>query len=156
MIKIKDLIIQKINVNKELTNKNEVIDFLHKYLGKYTDTKEAIEKAIDYALSDEKNKGGFLLITLFEKKIVGAAVITKTNMEKFIPENILVYIAVNSDLRGKGIGSKMIKKIKEECKGDIKLHVDFDNPASNLYEKYGFKKKYIDMRLNNGKTNSKS
>jgi ribosomal protein S18 acetylase RimI-like enzyme len=32
--------------------------------------------------------------------------------------------------------------------GDIALHVEYDNPAKNLYERAGFTSKYIEMRYN--------
>lgn len=147
MIYIDNLKIKKITKNNELTNKKEIIDFLYKYLDKYTDKKDAIEECINYSLSENPNKGGFILISLYNNQLAGVAVINNTGMTNYIPENILVYIAVNSNLRGLGIGSKMIIKIIEECKGDIKLHVDFGNPAQKLYEKFGFEKKYYEMRL---------
>ncbi len=36
--------------------------------------------------------------------------------------------------------------------GDIALHVEPDNPARFLYEKYGFTNKYLEMRYKRGKT----
>jgi len=41
----------------------------------------------------------------------------------------------------------LIDKAVAECKGDIKLHVGKENPAVRLYERIGFKQKYIEMRL---------
>lgn len=70
-------------------------------------------------------------------------------MEGYIPEHILVYIQVNKSHRGIGIGKKIINFIKENCAGDISLHVEMDNPAKNLYKKLGFKIEYLEMRLKN-------
>ena len=67
--------------------------------------------------------------------------------DEYIPENILVYIAVHQSHRGKGLGKKLMEYTLENCKGDIALHVEADNPAKHLYEKFGFKIPYLEMRL---------
>ena len=71
----------------------------------------------------------------------------KTGMSGYIPDNILVYVAVDASLRGKGIGAQIIKKSFELAEGDIKLHVEYDNPAKRLYERLGMTTKYAEMRL---------
>jgi GNAT superfamily N-acetyltransferase len=72
----------------------------------------------------------------------------KTGMKGYIPENILVYIAVHQDERGKGIGRQLMKEALRYAKGDIALHVEPENPAKFLYKKVGFTNKYLEMRLN--------
>lgn len=123
------------------------IDFLYTHLGEYGDKKSAIKKAIDYAFSAVGGKGGFVLIgTDIKNEVIGGVVINKTAMSSYIPENILVYITVHEDQRGKGFGGELVEKTLKVCEGDIALHVDFDNPAKRLYERNGFKAKYIEMR----------
>ncbi|MDO7976429.1 GNAT family N-acetyltransferase [Oceanotoga sp. DSM 15011] len=129
--------------------KNEVAEFLHEHLGRFGDPLEDIIDAIDYALSDEKGKGGFVLVLHDQDEIIGSVVINNTGMNGYIPENILVYIAVHDEYRGKGIGGNLIKETAKKCKGDIALHVEYDNPARKLYERSGFKSKYAEMRLKN-------
>lgn len=73
-------------------------------------------------------------------------VVNQTGMKGYIPENILVYIATHNELRGKGIGKKMMLKAIEIADGNIALHVEPDNPARFLYEKIGFTSKYLEMR----------
>ena len=68
-------------------------------------------------------------------------------MAKYIPENILVYIAVHSGHRGSGIGKELMKNAIKFTKGDIALHVEPNNPAIFLYNKMGFENKYSEMRL---------
>jgi ribosomal-protein-alanine N-acetyltransferase len=80
------------------------------------------------------------------EQIVGAVVINETGMGGYIPENILVYIAIHNGYRGQGLGKKMMKLALESCKGDVALHVEPDNPARFLYEKLGFENKYLEMR----------
>jgi len=77
-------------------------------------------------------------------------VANKTGMSGYIPENIIVYVAVDAQMRGKGIGKMMIDLAIELCDGDVKLHVEYDNPAKRLYERIGFKNKYADMRFKKG------
>ena len=127
--------------------KNEIADFLFEHLDQYGDTKEDIMKCLDYSLSNFPHQGGFVLLAREEGTIVGAVVMNHTGMEGYIPENILVYIAVNSNQRGKGIGKELMKRAITLAKGDIALHVEPDNPAKHLYEKLGFTNKYLEMRL---------
>ena len=68
-------------------------------------------------------------------------------MDGYIPENILVYIATDKNLRGKGVGKQLMQKAIEVTNGDIALHCEPDNPAKFLYEKLGFTSKYLEMRL---------
>lgn len=126
--------------------KGQIVDFLYLHLDRFRDDKSAISKAIDYAFSREAAKGGFVLLALMDGSLAGVMVMNNTGMEEFIPENILVYIAVHQDYRGQGIGAKMIKHAFEICEGSIALHVEYDNPAKRLYEKLGFVSKYAEMR----------
>jgi [ribosomal protein S18]-alanine N-acetyltransferase len=70
-------------------------------------------------------------------------------MNGYIPDNILVYIATHKDYRGKGIGKALMQKVLELAEGDVALHVEPENPAKFLYEKYGFSSKYLEMRWKN-------
>src|SRR5690606_17282363 len=125
----------------------EVVDFLFKHLEKYGDPKPHIQMAIDYACSGHKGKGGFVVIGRVKGEIVGAVVINQTGMTGYIPENILVYIAVDNSVRGMGIGKQLMDKTIELANGDIALHVEADNPAKKLYERLGFTNKYLEMRF---------
>ena len=127
--------------------RNEFIHFLYEHLEKFGDSKEAISKSIDYAFSLDEGKGGFLLIAYDDNKLVGELVMNKTGMEGYIPENILVYVAVDGALRGKGYGNKICKQAIELSEGNVALHVEYDNPARRLYERLGFTTKYAEMRL---------
>ncbi|MFO7923271.1 MAG: GNAT family N-acetyltransferase [Bacteroidales bacterium] len=137
------------NSSNPITDKerSEIIDFLHTHLDQFRDTKEAIGKAVSYALSESPGPGGFVLRGKLEDDIAGVVVINKTGMEGYIPENILVYIAVDKKFRGKGFGKELMNKAIELAEGDVKLHVEHDNPARFLYQKLGFTNKYMEMRL---------
>jgi ribosomal protein S18 acetylase RimI-like enzyme len=127
--------------------KGKIINFLHKHLEEYGDPKEDISNCLSYALKERVSFGGFVLVSLEGSEITGAVVINKTGMNGYIPENILVYIATHKDYRGKGIGKVLMEKSISLASGDIALHVEKDNPAKFLYEKYGFTNPYIEMRL---------
>ncbi|MDR4988606.1 MAG: GNAT family N-acetyltransferase [Bacteroidales bacterium] len=126
--------------------KKEIADFLYEHLDQFGDKIEYIMKCIEFALDDKDKFGGFILTSRDEKKINGAVVVNKTGMGGYIPENILVYIAVNRSYRGKGIGKELMKRTLDHAEGDVKLHVEPENPARFLYEKIGFTSKYLEMR----------
>lgn len=143
------IVIDKENKFPKTITKEKFIDFLFTHLDEYNDPKKDIKKAIEYAFSSDEGKGGFLLVAMQDNEIVGEVVINDSGMSGYIPEHILVYIAVDEKHRGKGIGKKLIQRAIKECDGDIKLHVEYDNPALDVYEHLGFVTKYAEMRFKN-------
>jgi ribosomal-protein-alanine N-acetyltransferase len=143
--------IQKITKEEEFKsiNKDQFIDFLFEHLGQYGDPREDIEKCLNYAFSDEKSEGGFALAAFYEDKLAGALIMNKTGMGHYIPDWILVYVAVDANHRGKGFGRQIVEESFTHCDGDVKLHVEYENPAKRLYERIGFKNKYAEMRYIN-------
>jgi ribosomal-protein-alanine N-acetyltransferase len=133
--------------NATYLQKNEIADFLSVHLGQYGDPKEDIMKCLDYALDQSMHAGGFVVMARENGKILGALIMNKTGMSGYIPENILVYIAVDATQRGKGIGGKLMDMAIKMANGSIALHVEPDNPAKKLYERIGFTNKYLEMRL---------
>lgn len=131
-----------------LVQRDEIADFLFNHLDEFGDKKADIKKAIDYALDSGVTPGGFVVTARDEGKVIGAVVMNRTGMSGYIPENILVYIAMHGGYRGKGIGKELMKKAIEKADGNIALHVEPNNPAKFLYEKLGFTNKYLEMRLN--------
>ena len=127
--------------------KNEIADFLLLHLGKFGDPKEDILKCLDYALDQGMQPGGFVILAKEEGRLAGALVMNKTGMSGYIPENILVYIAVDAAQRGNGIGGKIMDAAIQMANGGVALHVEADNPARKLYERLGFTNKYLEMRL---------
>jgi|SRR5690606_2423845 ribosomal-protein-alanine N-acetyltransferase len=126
----------------------ELCLFLATHLENYGDPLEHIQKAVDYALQRNGSAGGYLIIAKNKSgKIVGAVVLNKTGMDGYIPGNILVYIATHQSHRGEGIGKKLMEIAIRLSQGGLALHVEPENPAKKLYEKFGFKSKYLEMRL---------
>ncbi|WP_138430388.1 GNAT family N-acetyltransferase [Fodinibius saliphilus] len=128
-------------------SREDIANFLYEHLDEFGDEKKHILSCIGYAYGDDEGQDGFILVAHEDEKILGAVIINHTNMGGFIPEHILVYIAVHGDSRGQGLGKQLMEKIIEKTEGDIALHVEKDNPAVHLYEKYGFTNKYLEMRL---------
>ncbi|MFC2123401.1 GNAT family N-acetyltransferase [Bacteroidota bacterium] len=132
--------------NASLIIKDKIADFLYKNLEESSDELASIHKCLDYALSPYRHQGGFVLFATEKNKILGAVVVNHTNMEDYVPENLLVYIAVHHKHRKKGIGRKLLSKALEYSHGDMALHVKHNNPAIKLYEDLGFEQKYVEMR----------
>jgi ribosomal protein S18 acetylase RimI-like enzyme len=131
---------------EDAIHSNQIIaEFLYTHLEEFGDTIEDILKCTAYVMNPEK--GGNILVGLDENKIVGVVILNNTGMKDFIPENILVYIAVDNSQRGKGFGKQLMQKAISIAEGNIALHVEPNNPAKKLYEKLGFTNKYLEMRL---------
>lgn len=130
--------------NEQYSN-HVIATFLHKHLEQYGDEIADIKKCMDYVMNPEK--GGNIIVGLDNDSIVGATILNNTGMAGYIPENILVYIAVDNSQRGKGYGKQLMQHAIAETPGNIALHVEPDNPAKHLYEKLGFTNKYLEMRL---------
>ena len=120
--------------------------FLHEKMQPYEDKIPDIKRALHYALSRSPGQGGFIIVAMENSTLQGAVVILNTGMKGYVPEHILLFIAVRPELRGQGIGSHLMEMVKQEVTGDIKLHVEHDNPARRLYERQGFTSKYLEMR----------
>lgn len=125
----------------------QILDFLFEHLDQYGDARADINKCLKYALKETESFGGKVFVIQSGAKVLGCSIINHTGMKGYIPENILVYIAIDKAHRGEGLGSKLMKLITENVDGDIALHVEANNPAKFLYEKYGFTNPYLEMRL---------
>lgn len=125
-----------------------ITSFLHTHLEQYGDKPEDIQQSIDYAFQKKSKPGGMVITASQGDQLMGVVVVNKTGMGGYIPENILVYIATHQRARGQGIGKQLMQQAIEQTQGAIALHVEPDNPAKKLYEKFGFTNKYLEMRLN--------
>jgi len=131
----------------QVLGRETFVDFLYTHLDQFGDSKEAINTCVDFAFGKDGKLGGFLLAAYLDGKLAGTLVINNTGMTGYIPEHILVYVAVDSAFRGNGIGRQLVEKAIAECPGDLKLHVEYENPAKRLYERIGFTTKYAEMRF---------
>lgn len=130
-----------------MIEKRQLALFLHEHLDKYSEPVETILMAMDYALQETSVNGGFIITATENEQLLGAVVYNRTGMQDYAPPNMLVYIAVRKDLRNRGIGSKLLTKSLKIAKGEVKLHVDPENPAISMLQKFGFESKYLEYRL---------
>ena len=127
-------------------DRQKLARFLHKSLKPFEDPVTDILSGIEYALSSEPGKGGFVLIAESAGRLAGALVMLRTGMRGYVPENLLLFVAVSPSLRGKGIGVRLVREAVQVSDGDVKLHVEHANPAKRLYDRLGFTNKYAEMR----------
>lgn len=121
-------------------------DLLHHKMKPYHDTLPDVKSGLDFAFSNSEGKDGFVIVAGLANRLVGAVVILRTGMGGYVPENLLLFVAVDPELRSQGIGGRLIKRALAKCDGQVKLHVEPDNPALRLYERLGFTNKYLEMR----------
>jgi len=131
---------------------DKLADFLFKHLDEFGDERKDIMACISYAMKERSAEGGFALVLSDGPDIIGAVIVNRTGMSGYIPENILVYIALHKAYRGQGLGKLLMNKAIETAEGDIALHVEPHNPAKFLYEKIGFENKYLEMRYKQDKS----
>ncbi len=120
--------------------------FLHESMKPYEDDLSDIERALAHVFERDANQGGFVVLATDEEEVLGAAVIHYTPWGGYVPENLLLFIAVRPEYRGQGLGRTLIEEALANCDGDMKLHVEHNNPAKRLYERVGFTSKYAEMR----------
>ncbi len=126
-----------------------LVSFLHENLKPYEDTPPDIKAGIDYALSNDPARGGFVLLAKNGSQLLGALVMLKTGMNGYVPPNLLLFVAVDVSCRGQGTGSALVRRAQALSNSSIKLHCEYSNPARNLYERLGFTTKYAEMRWSN-------
>ncbi|WP_445736469.1 GNAT family N-acetyltransferase [Mariniflexile sp.] len=126
---------------------NRLTNFLYEHSGDFRDAKSAIRKSLLYANKDIAGLGGFVFVLEHQNEIRGVLVVNKTGMNEYIPENILVYLAVNKSYKEKDVAKKLIDYTVAYCKGDMALYVNKENPALSFFEENGFKSRNIEMRL---------
>ena len=119
------------------TSTDDIARFLHETMRPYEDTVEDIHRALDYAFGTQIGKGGFLVLGESNERLVGAVVMLNTGMQGYIPETVLVFVSILPEMRGTGLGTELIQRALDEAHGNVKLHVEHDNPAKRLYERIG-------------------
>ena len=132
------------------TDRDALAAFLHEHLKPYEDTLADVRRGLDDALENRPGPGGFVLLARIGTRLAGALVMLRTGMKGYVSENLLLFVGVHSALRRCGIGATLVRAAVENCDGDVKLHVEYDNPAKRLYERLGFGSKYAEMRFLKG------
>lgn len=127
--------------------RERLVRFFHEVMKPYEDAPADVARGLDYGLGDAPGTGGFLLLAHRGGELVGGLLMLETGMKGYVPENLLLFIAVRPALRGRGIGGRLIDRARQRAEGAIKLHVEPDNPARRLYERKGFENPYLEMRM---------
>jgi GNAT superfamily N-acetyltransferase len=127
----------------DAATERRVAEFLFTHLDEYGDALGDIQACLAYA----HERGGSVTYAEENGELLGAVVTNRTGMGGFIPENILVYIAVHGSARGRGLGKQLMETALANLQGSVALHVEPHNPARKLYERLGFTSKYLEMRL---------
>lgn len=122
--------------------RKEIVEFFTQNLDDHENDEEAVKKSLNYI----PDRGGHLILAFNEDEIIGGCVINHTHMDSYQPENFLVYLATHKDHRLKGVGKKVMDEAIDVTHGDIYLHIDADNPARKLYQKFGFETPFVEMR----------
>ena len=109
----------------------------------YFKMEESDHKALDNPQEYIIDKGGEILIALYENEPVGVCALIKMDHPKYDFE--LAKMAVSSSAKGKGIGWILGKAILQQAKslGANNVYLESNTvlkPAINLYHKLGFKK----------------
>jgi len=113
------------------------------WISNYFKMEEADYKALDHPDGYILNKGGYILLALYDDEPAGVCALVKMNDPEYDFE--LAKMAVSPKAQGKNIGwllgQAIIKQAKEA--GAVKLYLESNTilkPAINLYQKLGFKK----------------
>ncbi|WP_347052311.1 bifunctional helix-turn-helix transcriptional regulator/GNAT family N-acetyltransferase [Flavobacterium olei] len=113
------------------------------WISKYFEMEEADYKALDNAESYILNKGGKILVALYDNEPVGVCALIKMNHPEYDFE--MAKMAVSPKAQGKNIGYLLGKAIIDSARemGAKKIYLESNTilkPAINLYYKLGFEK----------------
>lgn len=113
------------------------------WISKYFEMEEADYKALDNAESYILDKGGKILVALYDNEPVGVCALIKMNHPEYDFE--MAKMAVSPKAQGKNIGYLLGKAIIDSARemGAKKIYLESNTilkPAINLYYKLGFEK----------------
>ena len=111
------------------------------WISNYFQVEDADLKYLDHPGSNILNKGGHIVMALYDDEPVGTCAIIKMDKETFE----LAKMGVSPSRRGQGIGELLCRHAMETAKefGAKKLYLESNTvlkPAIDLYYKMGFKK----------------
>ncbi len=122
----------------------QLAQYVEKYLGLYGDKRDDVLEAIRVSY-----KTGFILGAYIAGRMKGIAVVMGMPTKSVLPGYHLIYIGSDITAGSRGIGTRLMEKIREKTEGNFSLHVDIENKkAIKLYEKMGLKKSYYRMIYN--------
>lgn len=113
------------------------------WISKYFTMEESDFKALDNPQGYILDKGGYILVALYNKAPLGVCALIKMNDGEYDFE--LAKMAVSPTAQGKNIGFLLAKAVIDKAKslGATKIYLESNTilkPAINLYHKLGFQK----------------
>lgn len=97
----------------------EIIAFLRKQT---SSEKEHIQKAIEYAVKDRPSYGGFILRIKIAEKTVAVAILNQTGLAGIMPNYLVSYLEVQSQLENYAeVHQLLLKKSIELTNGELGL-----------------------------------
>ena len=134
------LVIQDVIINSE-QERDKLMKDLDRFMGDYTDPPQQMREAVEAA-----KETGIIFEAVLDGCRVGLVVITETPFRLFQPRYHLAYIANDANVRGQGIGKKLLEESLRRTEGDLALHVSPKNSgAVKFYEHLGWKTTYCRM-----------
>ncbi|WP_316736935.1 GNAT family N-acetyltransferase [Pedobacter aquatilis] len=144
MEKKKERDAQKVEIVEYHVKYSEVFKALNvEWISQYFEMEESDYKALDNPQGYILDKGGHILIALYENEPMGVCALIKMNDGEYDFE--LAKMAVSPKAQGKNIGFLLATAIIEKAKslGAGKIYLESNTilkPAINLYHKLGFQK----------------
>lgn len=118
-------------------------DLNKEWISTYFEMEESDYKALDHPNEYILDKGGFIMVALYEDEPMGVCAMIKMNDAEYDFE--LAKMAVSPKAQGKNIGFLLASAIieKAKSKGAKRIYLESNTvlkPAINLYHKLGFQK----------------
>jgi len=118
-------------------------DLNKEWISTYFEMEDSDYKALDHPKEYILDKGGFIMVALYEDEPMGVCAMIKMNDAEYDFE--LAKMAVSPKAQGKNIGFLLASAIieKAKSKGAKKIYLESNTvlkPAINLYHKLGFQK----------------
>jgi hypothetical protein len=126
---------------------NKLTKFIYQYQVQNDFTEQGIRKAIQYAAKERPGFGGLIVTAEEGNEVIGAVILNKTGFEGYLPENLLVSIAVHHNYENKDVYRKIVDYVINYCCGDIGVQLKETNPLVPFFENQGFEYNYIQMNL---------
>mgnify|MGYP001155434785 CR=1 FL=1 len=126
---------------------NKLTKFIHQYQLQNDFTEQGIRRSIEYAAKERPGFGGLIVTAEEGDEVIGAAVLNKTGFEGYLPENLVVSIAVHQNYKDDGVYRKIVDYVVNYCCGDIGVQLKETNPLVRFFKNQGFTNNYIQMNL---------
>ena len=126
---------------------NKLTKFIYQYQFQNDFDEQGIPRALQYAAKERPGFGGLIVTAEEAKEIIAVVVLNKTGFEGYLPENLVVSIAVHQDHKDQGVYRKIVDYVVNYCCGDVGVQLKESNPLVHFFKSQGFKNNYIQLNL---------